>query len=266
MSKAPLRRPSFALTVIATERISPNYQRIQLQGDSIAHFDAECIGGYIKLQFTPQGSTDLSTLDDSVRPVLRTYTIRDFDPQSHILTLDFVRHEVKDPCCGFAARWALECQVGDSIQIAGPGKSPGINTSGDWFFLVADMTALPALSAQLTALPADAQGYAVIEVADANDAQTLTAPEGMDIIWHVAGQGTELVDAVKALTWRAGQCAVWCACEFDAMRAFRQYFRQQQDIDRDYIYISSYWKNGVTEEGHKVIKREDNEVQAFSFA
>jgi NADPH-dependent ferric siderophore reductase len=43
------------------------------------------------------------------------------------------------------------------------------------------------------------------------------------------------------------------------MRALRQYFRNDRDVEREFIYISSYWKNGVTEEGHKVIKREDAE-------
>lgn len=261
MSTTPQRRPSFALTVISTKQISPNFQRIQLQGESIAHFEKDCIGGYIKLQFTPEGSADLSTLAQEARPSLRTYTIRDFDKDNHILTLDFVRHEINDPCCGFAARWALECQVGDIIQIAGPGKSPGINPAGDWFFLVADMTALPALSAQLLTLPSDAQGYAIVEITDAEDAQTLALPAGIEVIWHVADEGASLVDAVQALEWRSGQCAVWCACEFESMRALRQYFRNEHNIDREFIYISSYWKRGVTEEGHKVIKRKDNDTQ-----
>ncbi len=47
--------------------------------------------------------------------------------------------------------------------------------------------------------------------------------------------------------------------EFDSMRALRQYFRNEKEVDRENIYISSYWKQGVSEDGHKVIKREDAE-------
>jgi NADPH-dependent ferric siderophore reductase len=43
------------------------------------------------------------------------------------------------------------------------------------------------------------------------------------------------------------------------MRALRQYFRNEKEVDRENIYISSYWKKGVSEDGHKVIKREDAE-------
>jgi NADPH-dependent ferric siderophore reductase len=41
------------------------------------------------------------------------------------------------------------------------------------------------------------------------------------------------------------------------MRALRQYFRNEKEVERGNIYISSYWKKGVSEEGHKVIKQQD---------
>ncbi len=55
---------------------------------------------------------------------------------------------------------------------------------------------------------------------------------------------------------------MWCACEFDDMRALRDYFRNQRNVEHDRIYISSYWKNGVSEDGHKVLKRQYLETQS----
>ena len=123
------------------------------------------------------------------------------------------------------------------------------------------MTSLPALAVTLANLDENAGGYAVIEVNEHEDVQTLEAPQGVKVIWAVAEYGDKLVDMVKAQVWLEGQCAVWCACEFDSMKALRQYFRNDKEIDRDFIYISSYWKNGVSEDGHKVIKRQDAEEQ-----
>lgn len=261
MQKNQNKRSAYPLTVIGTAQISPSIQRITLQGDAIAHFGKQNEGDYIKLLFSPEGSTQLSDLDEDARPVMRTYTIREFYEQKNSIVVDFVRHITHDPSSGFAARWAMNAKVGDTISIAGPGQGQSTNPNADWVFLVADMTSLPALAVTLANLDENARGYAVIEVNEHEDVQILEAPQGVKVIWVVAEYGDKLVDMVKAQVWLEGQCAVWCACEFDSMKALRQYFRNEKEIDRDFIYISSYWKNGVSEDGHKVIKRQDAEEQ-----
>ncbi len=260
MNKQQNNRTPLLLTVQNSVQISPSIQRITLQGESIAHFGVESTGDYFKLLFTPSGGTDLSMLGEDERPLMRTYSIREFAPETNSIMVDFVRHETSDLSCGFAARWANNAKIGDTISIVGPGKSQTVNQNADWVFLAADMTALPALSATLASLDSATEGYAVIEVAQAADIQPLSAPQNVNIIWAITSQGSNLVDTVKAQPWLEGQCSVWCACEFDAMRTLRQFFRNDKDIDRDYIYISSYWKKGVSEDGHKVIKREDAQI------
>ncbi|PMH46138.1 NADPH-dependent ferric siderophore reductase [Vibrio sp. 10N.286.49.B3] len=263
-----MKRPTpISLTVRSSDLLTPNMQRLTLQGDGLQKYPDECRGGYVKLLFNANGSTDLAAIPEGERPVMRTYTIRDFDRLTNLITIDFVRHEVKDCSCGFASRWAMNSQIGDSIKISGPGLSKNINQQVDWLFFVADMTALPALSVQLEQLDADAKGYAVIEVASQDDIQTLKMPEGIQCIWvDKSSTSLSLSDSVKSLVWHEGTAAVWCACEFDSMRALRTYFHHDKDVERDNLYISSYWKEGVTEEGHKVIKRaaakQDEESEA----
>ncbi|WP_217512319.1 siderophore-interacting protein [Vibrio metschnikovii] len=262
MATQEKQRDFYRVTVTDTKRLSPNIQRITLQGDTIAHFGEQSVGGYFKLVFTPQGDPDLSRLTPTERPILRTYTIREFNPHSNQMTVDFVRHITDDPSCGFAARWAEQVQVGEQISIAGPGKSQGPNWAADWVYLAADMTALPALATTLTSLDPKTQGYAVIEISHPDDQQPLVAPPGVKIIWAHTDQGETLTQTVKTQPWLAGLCTVWCACEFESMRELRQYFRNDKQVERDHIYISSYWKNGVTEDGHKVLKREDAEANS----
>ncbi|WP_114765134.1 siderophore-interacting protein [Vibrio rhodolitus] len=245
--------PSQAVTVRSNQIITPNMQRLVLQGDVLANFPADCEGGYIKLLFNALGDTDLSSVAEGERPVMRTYTIRRFMPQENAIEVDFVRHLTADNQCGFASRWAMNAQVGDTIEIRGPGSISNLNLAADWFVFAADMTALPALSVKVKQLPADAKGYAVIQVVSEEDVQPLEVPAGIEVHWVTE----ELSQAVRALPWQDGQASAWVACEFDSMRGLRQYLRNEKALERDYIYISSYWKQGVAEDGHKVIKQQD---------
>ncbi|MGC7893789.1 siderophore-interacting protein [Vibrio anguillarum] len=256
------KRSFYPLTVVGSQQISPSLQRITLQGDSIEHFTLENEGDYIKLLFSEDGSTDLSRLTPDQRPIMRTYTIRSFDATNNRIEIDFVRHEAEDKQCGFAVRWAMHTAIGDTISIAGPGKAQGLNLSGSWFFLAADMTALPALAAQLKRLPRDAKGYAVIEIEHVDDKQALQAPENIEISWVVKDSSTNLATSVIEKNWLGENGSVWCACEFDTMRTLREYFRNEKEIAKDNIYISSYWKRGVSEDGHKQLKQTDAQTQS----
>lgn len=252
MKKKPSPRQ---ITVTATQAITPNMQRITLQSPELSELPSNCEGGYIKLLFTSDGGTDISGLADGERPIMRTYTIRHFDQQSGSIEVDFVRHITHDLQCGFAARWALNTKPGDTICFVGPGIIQNMSTEADWFFMVADMTALPALSAKACQLPDNAKGYAVIKVLSEEDRQAISVPKNMRVEWIY--EADSLDEKVRSLPWLNGIASVWCACEFDSMRALRQYFRNEKKVERDNIYISSYWKQGVSEDGHKAIKHQD---------
>ncbi|MFI3276603.1 siderophore-interacting protein [Vibrio sp.] len=259
-----MSKPSpITLTITQTSTITPNMQRITLSGEGLSKYPTECAGGYIKLLFSPLGTTDLSQLSEGERPTMRTYTIRQYNPVEQFIEVDFVRHITKDLQCGFAARWAMNAQVGDTISVAGPGLIQGLNLESDWFFLVADMTSLPALSAKVKTLPEHATGHAVVQINSAADKQALEAPEGIKITWLIEDETEEtLSQTVRSIEWLNGQVSVWTACEFESMRELRQYFRNEREVAKENIYISSYWKRGVTEDGHKVLKQQDAQTLA----
>jgi NADPH-dependent ferric siderophore reductase len=117
------------------------------------------------------------------------------------------------------------------------------------------MTALPAISAHLENLPTDARGDAVIAVPNSGDQLALQRPSGVNIHW-LTGPQPDLLAKVKTLTLPA-DLAVWVACEFDQMRAMRQFVRQQLQLPKQQTYLSSYWKAGRSEDEHKVLKQKD---------
>ncbi|TCS43322.1 siderophore-interacting protein [Reinekea marinisedimentorum] len=251
---------SHRVTVTATERVTANMQRITLQGEEIGHITADDAGNYIKLMFNPQGGTDLKQLAEGERPVLRTYTIRSVDTENTAIEVDFVAHLSPDHEPGVAASWAMQAKVGDTISIGGPGKMQAMYTDADWYLMVADMTALPACSVKASQLPSDAKGYMVVSLMSEADKQALNVPEGIEVIWLPPQQS--LVETVKNLPWLEGNVSTWSACEFEDMRQLRKYFRVQKQVARDHSYISSYWKRGVSEDRHKVIKKAEAEKDA----
>lgn len=247
-----------SLTVVSTEKISHSFQRITLTGDDLKKMPENCAGDYVKLMFTPQGDTDLSTLNENERPAVRTYTIRSFDSESLLMELDFVLHG-EDPASGIASHWAQNAKVGDTISIGGPGHSQTISYHLDDYLFVADMTSLPALAVTLEQLDCEATGNVIVQVNDESDIQTLSVPTNMNIEWVVGDAKLPLlVTAAEKITQQA--TGVWCACEFSQMRAIRRSISDRWSCERENTYFSSYWKEGVTEDGHKALKREDAEA------
>ena len=238
------------LEVIRTESLTPHMRRITLGGENLADFPEEQDSAYLKLLF-PQA--------DGQPPLMRTYTIR--KQRNQELDVDFVIHDTEGP----ASTWAQQAQPGDRIRVAGPGARKLVNPDADWFLLAGDMTALPAISVNLETLPADARGYAVIEVLDEADIQPLQCPENVELHWVVNPEpdptGEVIVNRVRQLEWLDGEPSIWAASEFSSMRNLRRYFKQERDVGRRNLYVSSYWKMGVSEDQHKVAKRQDAETE-----
>lgn len=234
------------LRVISSTRVTPHMLRITLGGDEIDSFPADQESAYIKLIFPVPGSDGT---------LMRTYTVR--HQRAEQFDVDFVLHDDAGP----ASQWAKDARPGDSIIVGGPGPKKLVDNSADWFLVIGDMTALPAISVNLEQLPADACGHAIIEVIDERDIQPLKHPAGVELHWlinpHPGEDSQLLVNGVRNLVWLPGRPSIWAACEFSGMRALRQHFRDERQVDRKNLYISSYWKLGSSEDQHKLAKRED---------
>lgn len=246
-------RKARELLVSATASLTKNMQRVTLFGEDLADFPTDAEGAYFKFAF-PSGNPE--------KPILRTYTVAKYRPKLHEIDVDFMLHTVADGSTkGVAALWAMHVKPGESISIYGPGPASYINTDADWYLLAADMTALPALIANISRLPINASGYVVVEIIANEDKQSLALPYGMNVIWvinsHPGSDDSVLSDAIKNLDWLDGQVGVWVACEFKTMKIIRQYCRQSRNIEKSHLYVSSYWKMGLQEEQHKKAKRDD---------
>jgi len=198
--------------------------------------------------------------NDSDKPVVRTYTVRNHDPVAGEVDVDFVLHADH----GAASHWAINARPGDKVGFAGPGSPKLVDFTADWFLFAGDMSALPAIGANIEQLPADARGYAVLEIIDGEDQQTLPFPEGIEVQWLVNPDpntpSTLLKDAVLSLPWRIGRPALWAAGESGAIKDIRRYYKFERDVAKADIYTSGYWQIGLNEDRHQVVKRQEPDV------
>ncbi|SFH00031.1 siderophore-interacting protein [Neptunomonas qingdaonensis] len=247
------KRSAKVLTVVASKQLTKNMLRLTLQGKELASFPDDTEGAYFKFAFDNAGAE---------KPVMRTYTVAKFRRDQHEIDVDFMMHSSADGIVdGVALPWAIQAKAGDKVSIFGPGPARFINAEADWFLLAADMTALPALIANLAILPPDATGYLVVEILSDEDRQPLLVPKNMEVIWvvnpHAGSDASPLYDAIRQLPWPDGQVAIWTACEFKTMKRIRKYYAEDKAVAKSHLYISSYWKQGLKEEEHKAAKQVD---------
>jgi NADPH-dependent ferric siderophore reductase len=256
--------------VVRREQVSPHMIRVILGGSG---FDTFAPNGYtdayVKLVFM-RGRVDVAALGQPLtldsfsglpaeqQPAIRTFTVRSVDPDRREIAIDFVVHGDH----GVAGPWASAATPGQPAYLMGPSGAYTPDPAADWHLLAGDESALPAISAALEALPANAIGKVFIEVAGPDDEIALRAPAGVDVYWIYrggradlipddhAGDHAPLVAAVKEAAWLPGQVQVFIHGEAQAvMHNLRPYVRKERGVEAKWAAsISGYWRRGRTEE------------------
>src|SRR3954468_10607328 len=154
----PKRRTRHA-TVVSVEPLTPHMIRVVFGGDGL---DGLKVGPftdhYVKLQIPPPGAGYAAPFDpEEIKaqrpreawPRVRTYTVRAWDPERSLLTLDFVVHGDE----GVAGPWAAAAKPGDVLQLMGPGGAYSPEPDAAWHLMVGDLSVLPAIGASLQRVP-----------------------------------------------------------------------------------------------------------------
>lgn len=230
------------LTVTRTEPVTPAILRVWFRSDDLSAFaESGDTDRYVKLQF-PEA--------------VRTYTALYPDVEAGTLAIDFVVHGDE----GVAGPWARRARPGDRLEARGPGGAYRPDPSADWHLLAGDESALPAITAALEALPADAVARVVVLVDDAEHEPALPLPAGAELVvlHRVAlAPGEGLTTAVRSLDWLPGRVHAFVHGEAaEVMHGVRPYLLQERGLDKDQVSVSGYWRHGRTEEGFRQWKAE----------
>ncbi len=244
-----------------TERLTPHMIRVVFGGEDIAAFpETPFTDRYVKLQFPRPGVRypepfDLETIRAELPrdqwPVVRTYTVRAFDPAAGELTIDFVHHGDE----GFAGPWAAAARPGDLLRLMGPGGAYAPDPDADWHLLVGDESALPAIGAAWERIRPGVPVVALLEVADAAERQDLDATW----LYRDASRPDQLVDAVRALTFPPGRVHAFVHGEAGLVRDVRRHLLDDPGLGgrgmaRESLSVSGYWRRGRDEDGWRADK------------
>ena len=248
------RRPPPAFRSVAVTRVesvTPWLRRITIGGAALAGFTADEPAASVRLLIPRPGENELVIptwrgneflLPGGVKPTIRTFTPRAFDPVALELDVDVVIHGH-----GPASDWAAGAILGCPAAVSGPGRGYTVDASASRFVIVGDESAIPAIRQVVDALPVDVSALMLIEVSRPDARTPISGRAEAPITWldlaDDAPPGSQLVDAMKDTPIDAGT-RIWAAGEAAAMQRIRRHCFDEIGVPRAHCTIRGYWKHG----------------------
>jgi NADPH-dependent ferric siderophore reductase len=256
----------FDLRVKRTTRLGPSLMRVTFGGPELA--DVTCGGRDQRVKlFFPHPHQELPVMpadrdadwfgrwramDPTV--LMRSYTIREHRPETAELDIDFALHGTGG---GPASRWASGAEVGSPVVFLGPvvADNGGVDfrppADTDWVLLTADETALPAVEAILSWVPARMGVRVWIEVAGPDDIRGLPTRARAEITWLVRETSSRTgatLAALRRAQLPSGTPYVWLAGESAEVRVLRRHLVNERGFARDAVVFTGYWRRGAGED------------------
>ena len=225
------------LTVARVEELTPAMRRVHFQSPELSDFVSMSPDDHIKLIF--------AEVDGAA--VMRDYTPRSFDNAAGTLVVDFALHGDAGP----ATAWAMQAKAGDDFQIGGPRGSAIIPDVFDWYLLVGDETALPAIGRRVEELRADVPVTTIAVIDTAADVQSFETAAKWDAAWICRdAEGHDDIanvrKAIDKLFPTGGEGFVWIAGEGQFAKALRAHVLEQHGHPINRMKAAGYWVKGDT--------------------
>ena len=256
--------------VAAITDITPHMRRLRLTGPDLhggvrdgvkfGPFVSNGFDDHIKMVFpdangyAPNGGVQQEKRVDWNPEAIRQsrdYTVRTVTDD--YIDVDLVRHDG-----GLAAAWAFNCRIGDKIQFAGP-KTCGLIPEGiDWYLLLADETALPAVARFLEEAAPGTRVRAFIEIPEVADKQDFDTQADVEVTWLVRADTCITVDgrertplpgfspllqqALREFEFWPGRPYVWASAETMTLIPIRKYLRRELGLPAEDVEIAGYWR------------------------
>ncbi|MEC9282415.1 MAG: siderophore-interacting protein [Bdellovibrionota bacterium] len=229
--------------------LCPHLQRVEFVGEDLNDFPSGEEGAYVKVIL----ETDKNNIAPDARPKMRSYTIANFDSDNKVLTLDFLikYHE------GHTATWAKNSKPGDQIVIAGPGPRKIYDFPETDYFLMGDLTSINAVKAYLKLAPPTATGEAYIAVPSKEDIHEIESPSHIKIHWIDVDEKEHFISKLKNYTQLSENSIVFGAGEAEEINMVRRFLTKEKMLPTEKLFLSGYWKRGLTDEEYRLEKNKD---------
>ncbi|MGD1879794.1 MAG: siderophore-interacting protein [Kiloniellaceae bacterium] len=238
------------LTLVTKEALTPRMLRLGFRSDDLHDFVSAAPDDHVKLFFPlAQGAGEgpgegPGKGSEDARPVMRDFTPRAFDPALGSLIIDVALHDA-----GPAVEWAVAAQVGDRLEIGGPRGSAVVTDDFDWYLLIGDETALPAIGRRVEELRPGVP-VATFAVVDGEDEiQQFKTQAAWRPTWvprkASLNDATLLRGALNDYALPPGDGFVWIAAEADVARDLRRLIVEERGHPRAWTKAAGYWQRGV---------------------
>jgi NADPH-dependent ferric siderophore reductase len=219
---------------------------------------AQVTPGVVRLTFSVPGFRTTGKADEWVHIFLgepgdharrRNYTVRAWRPESDEVDIDVVLHER-----GLMVDWTRAAKPGDQLawgDVTGSYEPPG---DTDWWLLVGDITALPAIGRIVEELPAGARATVVAETADRADHQTWETAADVEVVWIEGGEASRLEHVVRTFPEPEGNGYRWMAGETRTVRYTRRHLRHERGIPKERYSLTGYWLDNYEEWEARYVK------------
>jgi NADPH-dependent ferric siderophore reductase len=218
------------MTVINVSRPTPRVVRIVMQGQ----LDDWPEPG-------PAAHTKIFLPDTPSGPVMRTYTVRDWNRERGEVTIDMALNDGNGP----ATQWAASATAGMKLELGGRNRSTfEPSPDGGSYLFAGDETAVPAITTCVATLDAGTAATVILEVADAAEQQQLASDADLDLRWlHQEPPGDDFSAKVLEAAAELKPAHIWLACEARTMRVIR---RALLDSGFPVAQMSTrgYWQRG----------------------
>jgi NADPH-dependent ferric siderophore reductase len=250
------------LRVTGKHLLTPRMLRVDFCSDELGDFKSPSPDDHVKLLLP--GANEGETL-------MRDFTPRAWDSAAGTFTIDFALHEE-----GPAVVWARHAQIGSTLQIGGPRGSMVVPDDFDWYLLMGDATALPAIARRMESPPPSVPITVAIAVSGPEEEYPLPASRNCE----VGGEGiaafvrehgdrlnadVALVSDTEMVTWlhtgatsekdvelfrewlpeitlSAGDGFIWIAGEGGLSKALYRWAKEERQHPEAWIKVSEYWK------------------------
>ncbi len=174
----------------------------------------------------------------------RDFTPRKIDTERGLLTIDFALHE-----SGVAMAWARQAKIGDTLEIGGPRGSHVLPDDFDWYWMIGDETAIPAIGRRLEELRPQACVTTIIVVNSERDRLPLQTAAAWTPIWLYRADGNPsderlIRGALGETAFPPGDGHLWLAGESGMIRSLRSYLIDERGHRSEWVRAAGYWKRG----------------------
>ena len=166
------------LKVTSKQYITPQMLRVNFFSNELDTFESPSHDDHVKL-LLQSGSSPTES-------VMRDFTPRAWSSAAGTFVLEFALHPA-----GPAADWAQSANSGDTLQIGGPRGSMSVPDDFDWYLLVGDATALPAIARRVESLRAGVPVTVIVLIPGEAEVQPFNTACECKVTWLVSDGDAE---------------------------------------------------------------------------